>query len=439
MEYNVIEESAVKTKVEVKVPAEEVEASFAATIAIMKGQVDIKGFRKGKVPASVIESRFKKQILAEASNDLLNVHINEIMGEIGAAPLSRIDVDAGELKRGESFAYSFSFEHAPAFELPQYKGLAVEEEEVEVKDSDVEAVIERIRANQAEVKTISDNREPKNGDVVVVSFEAFENGQPLPGVKAENFQLTLGEGQALEDFEKLVMTIKSGGEGEGEITFPADFINQDLAGKTVLMKTTVHVIKEKILPELNDEFAKQAGNFESLAKMRETIAASYKKSRTDLHKAAAQKTMLDELLAKVEFPLPGSVVEMHRDRLVEEYVDKIERKGKNLEAMGKTVEGLKEEYQSRAEDLVKSQILLQAVAAKEDLSVAPQEMDGYFNQLAVQTGQDVLTLKQYYEDNGLIIAVKDKLLADKAIELMYGAADIKKVPPKAAEDEKKED
>ncbi len=437
MEYNVVEESPVKTKVDVKVPVEEVNASLSATIAIMKTQVDIKGFRKGKVPASVIESRFKKQILAEAANDLMNVHINQIMGEINASPLSRIDVDAGELVKDQEFSYAFSYEHAPAFDLPKYKGLSVEEEEVEVKDEDIEAVIERIRGNVAEVKTISDNREPKDGDVVVVSFEAFENGESVPGVKAEKFQLTLGEGQALEDFEKLVKTIKSGGDGESEITFPADFINQDLAGKTVTMKVTVHVIKEKILPELNDEFAQKAGNFETLAKMRETISASYKKSRGDLHKAAAQKKLLDDMLATVEFPLPESVVDVHLDRMVEEYVDKVERSGKNLEAVGKTREGLREEYKPRAEELVKSQIVLQGVAEKEELSVAPQEMDGYFNQLAAQTGQDVLTLKQYYEDNGLIIAVKDKLLADKAIELIYSMAEVKKTPPKpeAAKDD----
>ncbi len=207
MEYTVINVSPVKTKVEVKVPAEEAHAALSATVAIYRQKGGFQGLPQGQGPFSVVESRFRKEIVGEATNDLLNVHINEIMAELKKSPFSRIDVDAGELAKGEAFAYAFEFEHAPACELPTYFGLDVEEEDVEVSEEDVEAVIQRIRGNLAELTPLADNRPAQDGEVVSVSFEAFENDAPVPGVRAENFQLTLGEGQALPEFGPLVKSI----------------------------------------------------------------------------------------------------------------------------------------------------------------------------------------------------------------------------------------
>lgn len=436
MEYNVNQITPVKTQVNVSVPVEEVNAALATAVALYRSKADIKGFRKGKVPSSVIESRFKKEIVGEATTDLINVHINEVMGELKLSPLSGLDVSEAALAKDTPLEYTFSFEHAPAFDLPEYKGLAIEEEDVVISDAEIDAVIERVRKNLAEVKPISGDRQPADGDVVSVTFEAFENGQPVPGVRAENFELTLGEGQALPEFEALVKTVPAGGEGESEMTFPADFINADLAGRTVTMKVTVHVIKERTLPPVDDELAKKAGNFENLDKMREAITLSYKKSRADLHRSSAQKKLLDTLLAQVDFPLPPTAVEQQVAQMANEYVNQLERRGKSLEGTGKTLADLEVEMTPRAEEMVKTQIFLSAVAGKEELTVTPQEMDAFFYRLSTQVGQDVILLKRYYEDNGLMIMVRDKLLADKAADFIYANAMVTKVAPaEAAEGE----
>lgn len=429
MEYTVTQISPVKTQVNVNVPVEEADAALATAVALYRSKADIKGFRKGKVPASVVESRFKKEIVAEATTDLINVHINEIMGELKLSPLSGLDVSEAALSKGEPLAYTIAFEHAPAFDLPDYKGQAIEEEDVVVSDADIDVVIERVRKNLAEVKPISDNRQATDGDVVSVTFEAFENGQPIPGVRAENFELTLGEGQALPEFEALVKSIPAGGEGEGEMAFPADFINTELAGRTVTMKVAVHVIKERKLPDVDDELAKKAGNFENMDKMREAITLSYKKSREDLHRSSAQKKLLDKLLAQVDFPLPPSVVEQNVAQMAQDFVSQLERRGKSLESTGKTLADIEVEVKPRAEEMVKTQIFLSAVALKEELSVTPQEMDAFFYRLSSQTSQDVILLKRYYEDNNLMIMVRDKLLADKAADFIYANALVTKVAP----------
>ncbi|WP_027186249.1 trigger factor [Desulfovibrio inopinatus] len=432
MEYTTTEVSPVEVKVRVEVPAEEVNASLSATIAMLRAQVDIKGFRKGKVPASVIEARFKDQVYGEATNDLINVHINEVMGELNLTPLSKIDVDAKELVKGEPFSYTFGFEHAPEIELPEYKGLDVEETEADIEEKDIDAIIERLRSNNAEVQVIKEERTPVDGDVIVVSFEAFKDGESVPGIKADNFEMTLGEGQALADFETMVKALVPGQEGGGDMTFPEDFINQNLAGHTVEMKVKLHVIKEKVLPEVDDELAKKAGNFESLEKMKEVLKQSYVKSRQELYKSEAEKKLLDKLLKMVDFPLPQGVLEETIKNMIDDYIDRLERSGKNPEKLGKDDESVRAEVAPQAEELLRSQLLLMSLAQKENLTVQPQEVDAYLYQVASKTGQDFLTIKQYYERENLIFQIKDKILSDKAMDFLYRHANVTKVPASEA-------
>ncbi|MFP4168185.1 MAG: trigger factor [Desulfonatronovibrionaceae bacterium] len=435
MDYQVEDLSSVKKKVRVQVPEEEGRAALAATVALYRKDADIKGFRKGKVPSSVIENRFKKQIYSEATTDLINTHINEIMNEMQIAPLSRIEVDAKELVKGEPFEYSFSFEVAPEFELPEYKGLKAEEREVRVVEEEIQEVIDRVRENLAEYILVDEPRKPQEGEAVVIDFQAYKDGQPIEGVKAENFQLTLGEGNALPDFEELVKEMEQDQEKEKEITLPEDFLNPDLAGKPVLMRVKLKSIKEKRLPEVDDELAQKAGGFESVAQMREVIENSYTASRKELNKSEAQKEILDELKAQVEFELPESVVQGYLDQKVQDLKSRLERRGKSLESSGKSVEEWKEEMRPEAEDNAKAHLFLLAVANNEDLSVDNSEIDAMIQKMAQQSGQNAMELKQFYEENNLMFALKDRILADKAMDLIYESADITLVPPEDGDGE----
>ncbi|MDP3430039.1 MAG: trigger factor, partial [Desulfomicrobium sp.] len=229
MEYKVEELSPVNRKVTVDVSVEEVHAALAATVALYRKGADIKGFRKGKVPSSVVEAKYRKQIYGEATTDLINYHINDILGEMKLSPLSRIDVDAKEMERDENFSYSFSFEIAPSFDLPEYKGLAVEEEDVVVDPQQVEDVIARIRQNMAKTVIIKEERPVVSGDIAVIDFQAFQDGVVMEGVAANKFELPLGEGNSLPEFEDIVIGMTPGETKENELTFPADFINDKLA------------------------------------------------------------------------------------------------------------------------------------------------------------------------------------------------------------------
>jgi len=435
MDYKIEELSAVKRQVNVTVPAEEVNASIGATIAIYRKDADIKGFRKGKVPGSIIESKFRKQIYGEATNDLINYHINDILNQNGLAPVNRIDVDAAELVKDEEFTYSFSFEVTPKIDLPEYTGLAVEEEDVVLAGNEVDDVIERIRDNASKLVIVEEVRKAQDGDVAVIDFEATQNGVPVEGISAQNFELPLGQGGALSDFEDLVKQLAPGESGEQEVTFPEDFINDQLAGQTVVMKASLHALKSKKLPEIDEDLAQLAGGYDSVEQMREMIEKSYIASRKNLTKSDAQKKLLDGLKEGLEFELPPSMVESNIDQMISEMRTKLEQQGKNMASLGKTPEELREEYRENAEDIVKSQLFLLAVADKEEIEVTPQEVDLVLQKMAASSGYDFNAVKDYYEEHNLLIPLRDKVRADKAMDLIYEKAEVSMVAPKAGSEQ----
>ncbi|MDR2695496.1 MAG: trigger factor [Deltaproteobacteria bacterium] len=424
MEYVVEDISPVKKKINVSLDAREVEAAIAASVAMYRSSVQLDGFRKGKAPAPVVEKRFRDRIYQEAKQDLVNVHINEVLQEGGFTPVSGIELDGGDLARGEALNYSFSFEILPEFELPAYEGMEVEQEKTVVDPEEVQQVLERIRRDKSTLHPVDGNSPPVDGQVAVISFDGSADGAPLTNIKAQNFELALGERQALEDFEALVKTIPLGEEKEGDIAFPADFINPQLAGKTVRMRICVHAVKERRLPELDQALAKSMG-FEDVDKMRAGISESYRKSRENLHRAAAQKKLLDRLLAMVEFALPESMVELNVKNLLADMQGRLERQGKNLASLGKKYEDLRAEVLPEAQSVTRAQVFLLRVARQEKLEAPEQEIDSHLYQAAMRSGGDFHALKDTYVKSGMIFHLRDRLLADKAMEAMYAKATIK--------------
>lgn len=432
MEYTVEDLSPVKKKVTVTVDPKEVEAAIMAAVAIYRTNVQIDGFRKGKVPASVVEKRFAEQIYQEARQDLINVHINEVMQNLSVTPVSGVDIDGAEtIVRGEGFTYAISFEVLPAFDLPPYEGLEVEQEKTVVKEEEVEEVFNRVRHDKAKLVPIDGNGPAVDGQVANIDFAAYADGKPIEGIAADNFDIPLGEKQALAVFEDLVKTIALGEEKEGEVTFPEDFIAPDLAGKTVTMKVKVHAIKERQLPEMTDALAKEMG-FESMEKMREAILNSYTSSRNNLNKAAAQKTLLDGLLKMVSFDLPESMVETQINSLLADMRVRLERQGKSLASTGKKPEELRAEVRPEAEAIARAQVLLMSIAKKEALDVTEHEVNMALFQMCQRSGEDFKTVREHYERSGLMFSLRDRMLADKAMESIYAKAAITEIEPKEA-------
>jgi trigger factor len=426
MEYQVQELSPVKKKVQVQVPAEEVNAALEATIAFFGKDLKISGFRKGKVPSSVVESKFKKDIYQQAAQDLLNVHFSQVFGELGVEPLSGINVEEmGQMERDQDFNYSFNFEIKPEIELPEYHGLQATQRTVEVTPNMVENMLSRLQREQGELVLSQEDRPPQDGEVAVISFAAYKDGQPLPGVQSDNLELPLGEGQALQEFEDIVKGLQPGQTGQGEITFPQDFLNQDLAGQTAEVESTLKVIKQRKLPELDEDFAAKLG-FENMQQVREAVQERFKNYFERIERSNTQKRLLDQIASQVQVDLPESMLESQLERMLEQKRSKLEQQGKSLEAEG-TEQEIKEKMKPEAEEMVKAHLILLEVARREELSVSNQEVEQHLYQMAMESGEDPKQLKDYYEQNNMMFALRDSLLADKAMEMIYEQAQIEEV------------
>lgn len=432
MEYSTEDLSPVKKKVVITTEPQEVDAAIAGAVALYRTTVKLDGFRKGKVPASIIEQRFRQSLYEEARQDLINVHINDVMQRLGVAPLGGVAVDAAAdtFERGQPYVYSIEFEVLPVFDLPPYEGMEVEQQKVVINDDDVQQLLDHVLRDHATLVPVEGAGPAVDGQIVNIGFAAYENGTALDNVKAENFDLELGARQALEDFEALVKTVPNGGEGEGQITFPPDFLSKELAGKTVTMKVKVYAIKERKLPELTDDFAKKLGQ-DSVEKLRETLTTAYAKTRTDLNKSAAQKILLDRMLKLVHFDLPPSMVKNATRTLLGDMDARLERQGRSLESLGKSTEELENEVRPEAEEIARAQVLLLSIAKKESLEVSETEVSTLLYRMCLQSGEDFKTVREAYERSGMIFVLRDRLLADKAMDLVYAKARVTEVEPSA--------
>ncbi|WP_346666821.1 trigger factor [uncultured Desulfovibrio sp.] len=430
MEYTIEELSPVKRKISIVAEASDVDDAIARSVAYYRKSVQIDGFRKGKVPASVVEKRFHDYIYEEARQALVNAKVGDALAKAGLEPVSGIQFveDGGALARGKGLSFSVEFEVLPAFELPAYEGMEVEKEKAVVTDEEVDAVIERIRRDRAELLDVAGEGPAVDGQIANISFEAFEDGKSLGELKTDNFDLPLGEGQALDDFEKLVKTVKVGQTGEGDIVFPANIPAQSLAGKTLKIRVTVHAVKQRKLPEINDDLARQVG-VESMDKLRASIRDSYAYSRENAVRSAAQKKMLDKMLAGLEFPLPESLLDMQIRTLIAETAARLEQQGKKLADLGKTEDELRKELQKQAEELTRIQVLLLSIARKEGLSVSQGEVDNQLYRICIQTGEDFRKVREAYERTGMINTMRDRLLADKGMEAAFAKAKVREVEP----------
>lgn len=437
MKYTVEELSPVKKKVQVEVPAAEVDAALDQSVNRYRSSVALPGFRKGKAPKGMVEKRFSQDIYKEASENLLQDNIAEVLRELDLEPVAGLAFDGEEqaLKRGEGFNYAFSFEVMPAFDLPEYTGIVVEEEKAVVGDEEIDQVIDRVRRNMGTREDVAEKRLPEDGDIVSMDFEGTDDtGAVLEGVAGKNFQVTVGQGQVIPDFEALVRTIMPGETKTGDVVFPEDYHSPNLAGKTVHMTITVNSLATMKLPEIDDEFAKLLGAFDTVADMRDNIRSSYMNNRKELGKSKAQSLLLEGLLETVEFPLPEGLVSRYTSNILADRVGRMQRGGQNITELDKdTITNWQNEARTEAEKYARTQIFLLSVAKKENFEVSSQEMEAALRQIAAQGNHDVNALTEHYVRNNLLASLRDRLLADKAMDFIYEKAEIKEVEPKAEE------
>jgi trigger factor len=420
--------SAVKKKLLVEIESLEIDKKLDEAYRDLGKRAKIPGFRPGKVPRKILEGRFGNQVVEDVTKGLISDTFPQAINEVKAFPLGPPLLEKETLKQGQNFKYSAVMEVRPQFEVKDYLGLDVEKEKFSVTDEDVMKQLEQIRESNGKLTSIEEQRPVQKDDYVILDYEAFEGDSPLEGIKSPNFLLKVGSNDFHPKFEESLIGLNKESETEIEVDFEETYRHSKLAGKSVKFKTRITDIKEMVLPDLNDEFAKNLGaEFKDLAdlkdKVRESITAQEKKGvDRDL-----KRRLMEKISAGVDFELPQVLVDSEVDYAIENIKQNLIRSGSNLEKAGISEEKIRKDFKPASEKHVKEMLILGEIAVQEKITVKEEDLSEGYKDLAATMGQDPETIRKYYEARNLVDSLKEKLLEEKTLNYLVDHANITEV------------
>ena len=352
----------------------------------------VPGFRNGMVPRAVVEKTYGEAVLYEyvIENTVDEAYRNAVI-ENGLEIVSRPELDIKQIGKDKDFIFVVNVCVKPEAKVSDYKGIEVKKVSTRVTKKEVEEEIERTREKNARIVTVEDKeRELKNGDISVIDFEGFVDGKAFEGGKAENFELTIGSGQFIPGFEDQMVGMKVEEERDINVKFPEEYHAADLAGKDATFKVKLHEIKEKILPELDDEFAKDISEFDTLEDYRKDVNKKVKQRKENQAKAEKEQEAIEKFIKKVEVVIPEGMIDEEVEKMVEEMNANLLYQGLNidqyLQYMGITLDDYKKEMRGQAEKRIKLNLGLEAVATQEKVEVSDEDIDTKIKELAAQYG-----------------------------------------------------
>lgn len=428
MSHNIENISATKRKISVTIDAAEVNKAIDGTIREYGKNLNLNGFRKGKVPASVIEKRFSDEVYNYATENLINGTINKIFDDEKIRPVSRVNFedqeDAKKLARNSDFAFVCSFEVLPEIDLPKdFSEYSVKVESDEVTAEDIENFTTQIRRSMATLEDMNEDRYPMDGDVLLVDVEGTYEGNVVPGMGAQNFLMQLSDNKDAtnKEIDALVRTAKAGEEVKGTMVCPDDYANAEMRGKTIDIKIKLHKIHKQILPEFDEEFAKKVG-FNDLETLKQTIEAQVKHAKSAQVKNKAQQQLLDSITEKFDYELPESMVQKALSNYMMEARNHLGQQNMDPEEMLKAIASLKEDGQEIAKRQTKAHVFLLAVAFRENIAVTGQEVDMYVRQLAMETRQQYEQVRDHVLQSGMVSDIQERIMAGKALDMIFEQA-----------------
>ncbi|MBQ9960350.1 MAG: trigger factor [Firmicutes bacterium] len=407
--------------------AEEFESAQIKVYQANKDKFVVDGFRKGKAPRSIIEKKFGEGIFFEdAIDELFNEHYIKALTELDLEVIDSPAAEFSQIKKGEGFTVTITVAVYPVVEVKDYKGVEIEKVEQEVKEEDIDRDIESMQKRNARV--VSVEREVKEGDTVVLDYEGFVGETQFEGGTAFKQELKIGSGMFIPGFEEQLVGVKPGEKKDVNVTFPTEYHAEDLAGKEAVFKCTVHEVKEEQLPELDDEFAKDVSEFDTLDELKQSVRERLEKYA----QASAENQMQDAALMKVveanEIEVPAVMVEDEMNRMTQELDQQLRYQGltlaQYLEFTKKDMAAFREELKPDAERQVKTRMILVGIGEAEKLEVSDEEMEEELKVMAIQYQTTAEEIKKMIGVENLSFLAKD-LKVKKAIKFIYDNAVIK--------------
>jgi len=441
MQFTVEDISSVKKTLHIEIPQDEVARELEKAYNQLKKNAKIKGFRPGKVPRSVLERMFKKDVHADVSSRLIQSSFIDAIKQSELRVVGNPELEPPELAADSSYKYDATVEITPEIEDIDFKGLSLERTRYEVSEDEVDLQLNMLQKNMARQEKISDDRPAQDGDFVLIDFEGSRDGDPVPEfAKTENFSLEIGKAAISEDFDRRLCGMKPGDTKEFKIKFAEDYANEKLADLEISFKVTLNEIRKEILPEINDALAKKAGSYETLDELKNVILDNLKQGYAKRTEQELNEQVFTELIAKTDFEVPDAMVEVELDGIVKEAERSFAYRNTSLEEMGLSRETIAEKYRDTALKQVKRHLILGKVIDQESLTLADDELEGGLQEMSENFNQPLDEIKKYYDQNpDNLEFFKHTLLEKKAIKLIIDSSTIKDVKaeePKKAKPKK---
>jgi trigger factor len=424
MKATLEEISTIKKKVNIEIPDDEVTGEIDSFYEELRKKAKIKGFRPGKAPRSILERHFKDYVKAEVLQRLIQDTYPTALSEKDLHPVSDPVIEPGELENGKPFQYSATIEVKPEIKLEGYLGLKIEGKKEEVKDEEVEERLKRLQELHAHLKTVSETRPIQNGDYVIVDYEAKMDGKPLEEGKALDFTVEVGSGRFIPALEENLIGLKPEEEKEIAVPFSEDYGYKKWAGKTVSFHVKIKEIKEKILPPLDDEFAKDLGDYSSLEELKVKLRGEVEKEKELALERQLKDQVVDQLLQANPFEVPEILVEEQAKAYVSDTKLRLATQGMAFKNLGVSEDKLQEDYREMARKQVRTFLILEKIAGQEGITVTDEEAEDRLREISERTNQKFDVVKRYYEKNGLIPEVKAGIMSNKTLDFLLQKANI---------------
>ncbi len=398
---------------------------------------NIPGFRKGKAPMNIVEKYYGSEIFYEdAFNEIVPAIYDEAVKEQKLEVVSKPEIDIVQIGKGKDLIFTAIVNTKPEVKLGKYKGISLEKTELKVEDKDVEEELNKMAERNSRMVTVTD-RATKKGDIAVIDFVGSVDGVEFEGGKAENHELELGSNTFIPGFEDQVIGMKVDEVKDVNVKFPEEYFSKDLAGKDAIFKVTLHEIKMKELPKIDDEFAKDVSEFDTIKELKEDIKAKKEKQNEENSKAELEEKAIRAVAEISEVEIPNGMVEVELDNMAQDMDRRLSYQGFNLEQylkmLGKTMADFRKESEEPAKESIKLRLVLEAVCKDAKLEAPAKEVDEKIAELAKAYGRKEEELKKNEE---FVKNIEESVKSEKAIALILENAKIKTVEPKVAEEKK---
>jgi len=402
-------------KLTIEVSAEELEKALQGAYNKQKGQISVPGFRKGKVPRQMIEKMYGAAIFYDdAANALIPEAYAKAYDEAGLEIVSQPKIEVVQIEKGKPFIFTAEVATKPEVTLGEYKGLKVDKVSNRVTAKEVDAKLEEEQKKNARTITVED-RPVQDGDEVVLDFEGFVNGVAFAGGKGENYPLTIGSGSFIPGFEEQLIGVETEKEVEVNVTFPKEYHAEDLAGKEAVFKCTVHEIKVKELPELDDEFAAEVSEFDTLDAYKADIKAKIKEQKIAEGKRQKEDQAVEKAVANASMEIPEAMIDTQVQQMAQEFAQRLQSQGLTMEQYfqftGLTADKMMEEFKPQAVKRIETRLVLEAIAKAENIVITDEKFEEEIAKMAEMYKMEVEKLKEYMGESE-----KEQMRADMAVQ-----------------------